>query len=124
MRRAGVLAAQKAATPLALARPLRSTAAAAGLATMRAVQVKQHGGAEKLSLETVAKPKPQKREALVQIAFGGINFIDTYQRSGLYPMSLPFTLGKEGAGVVTEGTPRSLLVCLGSFPCLFACSWA
>ena len=47
-------------------------------------------------------PPPKANEALLKIAAVGINFIDVYQREGRYPVSLPFVLGQEAAGVVTE----------------------
>jgi len=48
----------------------------------------------------VPLPKLGAGDVLVKIAYAGVNFIDTYQRGGLYPMPLPFVMGKEGAGVV------------------------
>ncbi|WP_332690352.1 quinone oxidoreductase family protein [Devosia sp.] len=67
----------------------------------RAVVVRQLGGPEALSLEDwpLASPAPGQ-VALRQTAIG-LNFIDTYQRSGLYPVQLPFVAGNEGAGVIT-----------------------
>ncbi len=47
-------------------------------------------------------PKPKANEALVQIKAAGVNFIDVYVREGRYPTPLPFVIGQEGAGVVTE----------------------
>lgn len=67
----------------------------------KAVVVHQTGGAEVLHYEdrSVAEPGPGQ-VALRQTAIG-INFIDAYQRSGLYPMQTPFVAGNEGAGVIT-----------------------
>jgi NADPH2:quinone reductase len=67
---------------------------------MKAIRVNQIGSADVLQYETVAKPEPKAGEALVKIEASGINFIDTYQRSGAYKVPLPFTLGQEAAGVV------------------------
>src|SRR5918911_1704621 len=67
---------------------------------MKAVRVNEHGGPEVLSYEDVAVPEPEARQALVRLAASGVNFIDVYQRTGTYPMDLPFTLGLEGAGEV------------------------
>ena len=67
---------------------------------MKAIRVNQNGGSETLSLEDIPNPKPAEGELLVQLEAAGVNFIDTYQRSGLYPIPLPFTLGVEGAGRV------------------------
>ena len=68
---------------------------------MKAVRIHAFGGGEVLRYEDVAVPQPGAGEALVQIGAAGVNFIDTYQRSGAYPVDLPFTLGMEASGVVT-----------------------
>lgn len=65
-----------------------------------AVRIYQNGGPEKLKWEEVEVGKPGPGEVRVRNTAIGLNFIDTYQRSGLYPLPLPFTLGSEGAGVV------------------------
>ena len=67
---------------------------------MKAVRVNEYGGPEVLSYEDVPLPEPGPGEARVKLAASGVNFIDTYQRTGTYPMDLPFTLGQEGAGEV------------------------
>jgi NADPH2:quinone reductase len=67
---------------------------------MKAIRVRSTGGPEVLVLEDVPDPRPQPREALVRIQAAGVNFIDVYHRTGLYPLSLPFTPGSEAAGVV------------------------
>ena len=67
---------------------------------MKAVRVHKNGGPEVLRYEDVPIPEPGPGQARVKIEAGGLNFIDIYQRSGLYPIRLPFTLGMEGAGVV------------------------
>jgi len=67
---------------------------------MRAILVRELGGPEKLRLEETPGPEPGPGELAVEVAAAGVNFIDTYHRSGLYPMSLPFTPGLEGAGRV------------------------
>jgi NADPH:quinone reductase len=69
---------------------------------MKAIQVKRPGGPEALEYVDLPTPQPKANEALVKIAAVGINFIDVYQREGRYPVSLPFVLGQEAAGVVTE----------------------
>jgi NADPH2:quinone reductase len=68
---------------------------------MRAIQVAEPGPSDVLVLTEVPDPDPGPGEALVQLEASGVNFIDVYQRSGLYPIPLPFILGQEGAGVVT-----------------------
>ena len=72
---------------------------------MKAVRVHEHGGPEVLRVEEVPVPEPGPGTVLVKLAAAGVNFIDTYQRSGLYPMSLPFTMGNEGAGTVAAVGP-------------------
>jgi len=67
---------------------------------MKAVRVHDYGGAEVLAIEDITVPEPQAGEARVKIEAIGVNFIDIYQRTGLYPLKTPFTLGMEGAGVV------------------------
>jgi NADPH2:quinone reductase len=56
-------------------------------------------------MENLPVPKPGKGEALVQLEAIGVNFIDVYQRMGLYRSPLPFTPGNEGSGVVAETGP-------------------
>ena len=66
----------------------------------RAIQIDQHGGPEQLRLVQVAVGKPGPGEVLIRHHAVGLNFIDVYQRSGLYPMTLPLQLGMEAAGVI------------------------
>jgi len=67
---------------------------------MKAIQVDQVGGPEKMRLAEVPAPAPGSGQTLVKIAAAGVNFIDVYFRTGLYPSPLPVTLGSEGAGTV------------------------
>jgi len=69
---------------------------------MRAIRIHETGGPEVLRLEDVDLPGPGKGEVRVRQHAVGVNFIDTYQRSGFYPMPLPFTPGGEAAGEVIE----------------------
>ena len=69
---------------------------------MKAIRVNEHGGPEVLSCEEVDTPRISEDEVLVKVESAGINFIDTYQRSGLYQIPLPSTLGLEAAGTVVE----------------------
>ncbi len=72
---------------------------------MKAVLIKETGGSEKMTYEDVDAPACEATDVLVNIGAAGVNFIDTYQRSGLYSVNLPHVLGMEGAGVVqTIGT--------------------
>ena len=67
---------------------------------MKAIRVRTPGGPEVLRIEDVSDPGPGPGEALVRVEAAGVNFIEVYQRMGLYPMPLPFTPGGEGAGTV------------------------
>lgn len=71
----------------------------------RAIRFHEHGGPEVLRYETVDLPEPAAGEARIRHRAIGINFIDTYHRSGLYPMQLPSGLGSEAAGVVEAVGP-------------------
>ena len=67
---------------------------------MQAIRVHQTGGPEVLVPEDVPVPEPEAGQVRVRVQAAGLNFIDTYQRSGAYNLPLPQTLGLEGAGVV------------------------
>ncbi len=68
---------------------------------MRAVRVERNGGPEVLTVREIDPPKPEPGEVVIDIAASGVNFADVYQRTGLYQVPLPFTLGQEGAGTVS-----------------------
>jgi NADPH2:quinone reductase len=68
---------------------------------MKAIRVLENGGPEVLRYEDVTEPQPRNGEVLVRLAAAGINYIDVYRRSGMYPVPLPFIPGTEGAGTVT-----------------------
>jgi len=72
---------------------------------VKAIRVHAFGGADTLKYEDVPDPTPKQGEALVKIEAVGVNFIDIYQRTGLYPVSLPAVFGQEGAGTVTAVGP-------------------
>jgi NADPH:quinone reductase len=73
---------------------------------MKAIRIEQQGGPENLQLEDIAVPKPGPEEVLLKLDASGVNFIDTYHRTGLYKMPLPFTPGMEGAGTVASAGER------------------
>ena len=79
---------------------------------MKAVRFHEFGGAEVLNYEDVPEPEPGQGQAKVKLEAIGLNYIDTYQRSGQYPVDLPCIPGMEGAGTVValgEGkTPVSV----------------
>jgi NADPH:quinone reductase len=68
---------------------------------MKAVRVYASGGPEAMKFEDVAEPTPKAGEAVVKIDAAGLNYIDVYQRSGLYKLEMPLTLGLEAGGTVT-----------------------
>jgi NADPH:quinone reductase len=70
------------------------------LGGMHAIEVAQHGGPEVLNYVDLPQPSPGPGEVLIKAAAIGVNFVDTYFRSGLYPHELPFVLGAEVAGTV------------------------
>ena len=68
----------------------------------RIVKIEKTGGPEVLKLETVNLEKPSAEEVTIEHKAIGLNFIDTYHRSGLYPVELPSGIGAEGAGVIKK----------------------
>src|SRR5437667_186070 len=68
---------------------------------MKAIRVHAPGGPEALRYEDVAQPSPAAGQVLVKVEAAGVNYIDVYQRNGLYKVATPFTLGQEAAGVVS-----------------------
>ncbi|MGW6935819.1 quinone oxidoreductase family protein [Lentzea sp. NPDC054927] len=89
----------------------------------KAVVVRSAGGPEVLEHSDVPSPVPGDGELLVSVAAAGVNYIDTYQRSGQYAVPLPTALGLEGAGVVvatnssefTVGDRVAWMTVLGSY---------
>ncbi len=73
---------------------------------MRAIEVKQNGGPEELRLVELPDPQPGPGQLVVDVAAAGVNYIDTYQRSGAYPLPLPLYLGSEGAGTIAAVGPE------------------
>ena len=73
---------------------------------MKAIRIHQFGGPEGLRYEDVSEPIPKPNEALVKVEAAGVNFIDIYQRTGVYKLALPATLGLEGGGTVSTIGPE------------------
>jgi NADPH2:quinone reductase len=67
---------------------------------MHAIRIHAAGGPEVLRYDEVPEPKPGPGQVAVKVEAAGVNFIDVYQRAGLYALPLPATLGQEGAGTV------------------------
>jgi NADPH2:quinone reductase len=68
---------------------------------MLAIRIHETGGPEKMRADDILLPVPAAGEVRFRVEAAGLNFIDTYKRSGLYAMPLPFVVGQEAAGVVT-----------------------
>ena len=69
---------------------------------MKAAIINKTGGPEVIELKDIVLEKPSENEVTIEQKAIGLNYIDTYHRSGLYPLKLPTGLGLEGAGVITE----------------------
>jgi NADPH2:quinone reductase len=72
---------------------------------MKAIRIHETGGTDKLRLDDLALPNPGAGEVRIRVEAAGVNFLDTYQRSGLYPVTLPHTLGQEISGLITATGP-------------------
>jgi len=72
---------------------------------MKAIKIKKPGGPEILELEDITLRKPVKDEVLIEHVAIGLNYIDTYHRSGLYPLIFPSGLGMEASGIIKEIGP-------------------
>jgi len=68
---------------------------------MKAIRVHAPGAADAMKFEDVSEPQPKAGEAVVKVDAAGLNYIDVYQRSGLYKLDMPLTLGLEAGGTVT-----------------------
>ena len=73
---------------------------------MKAIRIDTFGGADVLRLQDVPAPVAEAGDIVVRVEAAGVNFIDVYHRTGLYPNTLPLVPGLEGAGVVTAVGPQ------------------
>ena len=69
---------------------------------MKAVEISKNGGPEVLKLKNIVLDKPGNDEVTIEHKAIGLNYIDNYHRSGLYPLKLPTGIGAEGAGIIKE----------------------
>ena len=69
---------------------------------MKAIEINKTGGVEVLEIKDISLSKPGPEEVTIEQKAIGLNYIDTYHRSGLYPLKLPISLGLEGAGIITD----------------------
>ena len=72
---------------------------------MKAVKIQKAGGPEIIELQNITLRKPVKDEVLIEHVAIGLNYIDTYHRSGLYPLIFPSGLGMEASGIIKEVGP-------------------
>tara|TARA_B100000427_G_scaffold279629_1_gene249875 strand:+ start:1807 stop:2778 length:972 start_codon:yes stop_codon:yes gene_type:complete len=73
---------------------------------MKAIKINNTGGPEVLKIEEITLGKPGNDEVLIEHIAIGLNYIDTYHRSGLYPLKLPTGLGMEASGIIKEVGPN------------------
>ena len=89
---------------------------------MKAVEIQKTGGPEVLELKDISLSDPSEGEVLIKQVAIGLNYIDTYHRSGLYPVPLPSGIGLEGAGIIekvgsdTDGFNVGDKVCYAAAP--------
>ena len=69
---------------------------------MKSIQITKNGGPEVLELKEIKLDKPKENEVTIEQKAIGLNYIDTYHRSGLYPLKLPTGIGAEGSGIITD----------------------
>lgn len=73
--------------------------------TMKACQIQSQGGIEVIEMRDVPVPVPGPGEVLFKSQYAGVNFIDTYQRGGVYKLPMPHILGNESSGVIVALGP-------------------
>ena len=73
---------------------------------MKAVKIEKNGGPEVIKIEEITLSKPGNDEVLIEHVAIGLNYIDTYHRSGLYPLKLPTGIGIEASGIIKEVGPN------------------
>ncbi|KAI8143344.1 hypothetical protein BJV82DRAFT_612414 [Fennellomyces sp. T-0311] len=75
------------------------------MATMKAIVVEETGGVDKLIYKDIPIPKATEGTVVIKNHFTGVNYIDTYHRTGIYTLPLPFVVGRESAGEIAEVGP-------------------
>jgi len=73
---------------------------------MKAVKIEKNGGPEVIKIEEITLDKPGNDEVLIEHVAIGLNYIDNYHRSGLYPLKLPTGIGLEASGIIKEVGPN------------------
>ena len=69
---------------------------------MQEIKIKKYGGPEVLEIKDIKLDDPKDGEVLIKQSAIGLNYIDTYHRSGLYPLPLPSGIGLEASGVIEK----------------------
>ena len=69
---------------------------------MQAIEIKKTGGPDVLELKDIKLENPKANEVLIKHTAIGLNYIDTYHRSGLYPLPLPSGIGLEASGIIEK----------------------
>lgn len=82
-------------------------------AEMRAVQVREPGGPQALTVVEIPEAEPGPGQVRIRVAAAGVNFIDVYHRTGAYPLALPFVPGLEAAGTVEAVGPEVTAFAVG-----------
>ena len=73
----------------------------------RVIKIEKNGGPEVLQIKNIELNQPQPDEVLIETKAIGLNYIDTYHRSGLYPLPLPSEIGVEASGVIKKNWIKS-----------------
>ena len=73
---------------------------------MKAIKIEKNGGPEVMKIEEITLGKPGNDEVLIKHVAIGLNYIDNYHRSGLYPLKLPTGIGLEASGIIKEVGPN------------------
>jgi len=73
---------------------------------MKAIRIETHGGPEALRYGDAPDPTPGPGQVLIRVEAAGLNFVEVYQRTGLYKVSLPLVPGSEAAGTIVAVGPN------------------
>ena len=80
---------------------------------MKSIKIEKFGGPETLEVKDIEIGKPGPKEVLIKNLSIGLNYIDVYHRTGLYPIPLPSGIGLEACGIIEELLTRSIALAPG-----------